>query len=471
MERIFKDKNLELWIDEKNLYLDSNLEFLLFDEEGTFWIPSEYKPIKKSWKGRFTGRYQYRVKGGRKYVCVSLDEGNPWVYMLERHLAEIKVYHKNPIVNRERDIFSSDGIQLYHSSLLPGQPDWNVLVLLSEGKSSISNKYDRYKSSPVFRNGEKTGKYVVMVPALFSEDFMISSEKGIFFYKDGKVTRSNEEEFWEFTGRTPIEYLRSKGVLHYLKNTLSTNPQLRLSLYLTPLIFGLAAIYPSPNFLDYVVTSEVLNFLGYLFSKPLIEKTLRVEWGRFPYERELKELARKMGVKVDKVGVGSWGRPSAFTYTSLIPFRRHIVFSRRLIEKLTKDEVLAVGAHELGHLKKGHNLKMYLVSSLLLPFSCLNFWILFREFEWLKYLLVGVACAGLGSLQSRISKNFEYEADKLAVTYTNEEDFLQGLRKCIPERFSYIPSFSHPSYDERESKLLEMYMDLEDEKGKKVYKW
>ena len=170
-------------------------------------------------------------------------------------------------------------------------------------------------------------------------------------------------------------------------------------------------------------------------------------------------------------------RHSNAFFTGFGRFRKIVLFDT-LIQQLEEPELEAVLAHEIGHFKKKHILKMLALSALgsLAGFYCLA--LLARE-EWfyrafgfepdnmaaallLFGLLAGVVTFWFSPLAHWWSRRYEYEADSFAAGVMKEPRSLVGaLRKLNEKNLSNLTPhpfysgfyYSHPTLLERERAL------------------
>lgn len=157
---------------------------------------------------------------------------------------------------------------------------------------------------------------------------------------------------------------------------------------------------------------------------------------------------------------------------------RRIVFFDTLLEKLHDSEVLAVLAHEMGHYKLKHIIKMTLASIIHmgLVFYILSFFLnnegLSQAFG-MKQTSIYASLIFFGFLYSPIStllsilfnilsRKHEYEADRFAaVTTNNPYHLISGLKKLsklnlsnlTPHPWIVFVTYSHPPVLERIKKL------------------
>jgi STE24 endopeptidase len=216
-----------------------------------------------------------------------------------------------------------------------------------------------------------------------------------------------------------------------------------------------------------------------LFNKftPLPDGTLR---------ERLFALAKRTGFptrSIDVMDGSKRSRHSNAFFTGFGRFRKIVLFDT-LVAQLTEPELEAVLAHEIGHYKKRHILKLLSVSvvSLLVAFAAIA-WLarqdwFHRAFGFepqssfspaaivpamlLFALLAGTISFWLTPLINIWSRRFEYEADAFARRTMDEAESLIGaLRKLNEKNLSNLTPhplysgfyYSHPTLLERERAL------------------
>lgn len=212
-----------------------------------------------------------------------------------------------------------------------------------------------------------------------------------------------------------------------------------------------------------------MTFIAPVVIMPLFNKFIPLEKG---YLRDaIEEYSRKFNFKMKGIFKMDSSRRSTKANAFFTGFgkSRRIVLYDTLIKKHTDDELLTVLAHEMGHYKLGHIIKMMLASILetgLLLFI-LTLFIknreLFAAFK-METLSVYASLIFFGFLYSpislvislvmnRFSRRYEYEADRYAVRTTKKgEIFISALKKLsvdnlsnlTPHPLKVIFSYSHP---------------------------
>lgn len=202
---------------------------------------------------------------------------------------------------------------------------------------------------------------------------------------------------------------------------------------------------------------------------PIFNKQTPLEDGEL--RNEIEAFAKKVGFKLDNIYVidGSKRSSKANAYFSWFGPKKRIVLFDTLINDMTNEEIVAVLAHEIGHYKKKHTLKMlaFSVVEMLVVFYIL--WI------FLKYDVVSLALwwenAGfaLGVLAFTIlftpismifamlgnilSRKHEYEADAYSKEFYDAEKLKSALVKLSKNNLTNLKPqgayeffhYSHPS--------------------------
>jgi STE24 endopeptidase len=216
-----------------------------------------------------------------------------------------------------------------------------------------------------------------------------------------------------------------------------------------------------------------------LFNKfaPLPDGTLR---------ERLFALAKRTGFptrSIDVMDGSKRSRHSNAFFTGFGRFRKIVLFDT-LVAQLTEPELEAVLAHEIGHYKKRHVVKLLCVSivSLLVAFAVIA-WLARQEWFYRAFgfepqntfsaaaivpamllfaLLAGTISFWLTPLINIWSRKFEYEADAFARRTMDESGSLIGaLRKLNEKNLSNLTPhplysgfyYSHPTLLERERAL------------------
>ncbi len=210
-----------------------------------------------------------------------------------------------------------------------------------------------------------------------------------------------------------------------------------------------------------------------LFNKftPLPEGSLR---------ERLLNLARRVNFRARSIQVMDGSKRSRHSnafFTGFGQFRKIVLFDT-LIQQLAEPELEAVLAHEIGHFKKKHIVKMLALSAIssLVGFYLISLLanqpVFYRAFGFepgsivpallLFGLLAGVVMFWFSPLAHWWSRRYEYQADSFAANVMNESHSLIGaLRKLNEKNLSNLTPhplysgfyYSHPTLLERERAL------------------
>ena len=200
-------------------------------------------------------------------------------------------------------------------------------------------------------------------------------------------------------------------------------------------------------------------------------------------DEAIRKLAEKEGVSVTGIFKMDAGKRSRHTnaYFSGLGKSKRIVLYDTLIESNDRDEILAVLAHEIGHLKKGHIKKqLILMSAISLALFYIAAWmidwdIMYKSFGfsakpfYAGLFLISILWGPVGFFVSpafmALSRRFERESDKFARNAMNSpKPLVNALRKMAMDNLSnlcphslYVKfNYSHPPITERIKNLESM---------------
>src|SRR6266850_2322303 len=222
----------------------------------------------------------------------------------------------------------------------------------------------------------------------------------------------------------------------------------------------------------------IIAVLAPVLIMPLFNKFTPLPEG--PLRERLLKLAERTqfltrGIQV--VDGSKRSRHSNAFFTGFGRFRKIVLFDT-LIGQLAESELEAVLAHEIGHFKKKHILKMLIAAAAgslvglgLLSLLAQQPWF-YRSFGFetpriavallLFGLLSGVVTFWFSPVAHRWSRRYEYQADGIAAKVMNEAHSLIGaLRKLNEKNLSNLTPhplysgfyYSHPTLIERERAL------------------
>ena len=210
------------------------------------------------------------------------------------------------------------------------------------------------------------------------------------------------------------------------------------------LVFGIFIMYISP----YVI-------------EPLFHKFSPI--GNEELESEIKNLLNKAGIRVSRIFKVDASRRTKHTnaYFTGIGKTKRIVLYDTLIEKMNRDEILAVLAHEAGHWKKKHVLKhiitteviafvgIYIAFYVLQTDFLIDLFVIKQSSLFVKLILLGfigsIILFPFGPLFHLISRRHENEADKYSFELTGKtEGMISALVKLSKDNLSNL--HPHPLY-------------------------
>jgi len=207
--------------------------------------------------------------------------------------------------------------------------------------------------------------------------------------------------------------------------------------------------------------SLFLMYISPYVIEPLFNKFMPID------EPDLEERIRTLMQKVDitagrifKMDASKRSRHTNAYFSGIGKVKRIILYDT-LLEKMNHNEILAVLAHEAGHWKKKHLLKMiaavecvslfgfYLSFGLLQTDLLTDLFRIDQETVFAKLVLLGflggIAAFPLTPLGNVISRRFEREADRFACGLTgNKEDMASTLVKLSKDNLSNL--HPHPFY-------------------------
>jgi STE24 endopeptidase len=232
-------------------------------------------------------------------------------------------------------------------------------------------------------------------------------------------------------------------------------------------VIGLWFILASPNYwwiwlwCFFLGFSLFLMYISPYVIEPLFNKFMPVDEPGL--EERIRILMRKVNITVSRIFRMDASKRSRHTnaYFSGIGKVKRIILYDTLLEKMSHNEILAVLAHEAGHWKKKHILKMiaavecvsligiYLSFRILQTGLLTDLFRIDQETLFAKLVILGflggIAAFPLTPLGNAISRRFEREADRFACELTgNKEDMVSTLVTLSKDNLSNL--HPHPFY-------------------------
>lgn len=232
----------------------------------------------------------------------------------------------------------------------------------------------------------------------------------------------------------------------------------------TILLAGLTALLVTVGYLlggyDYIPFTLglglLMNLIAFFFGSKIAlsmnkAKELPIESAP-KLHQEIERLSEKMGIPKPKLYVSPFAQPNAFA-TGRGPGSSSVCFTQGLLDKLDKEQVIAVAAHELGHIKNRDVLIATVAAVIAGSISSLT-----RIFAYsgrrrddnrsgigaILALILAPFAAML--IQFAISRTREYAADKVAGEYTENPKALASALIAISERVKVTPMDINNSY-------------------------
>jgi STE24 endopeptidase len=178
-------------------------------------------------------------------------------------------------------------------------------------------------------------------------------------------------------------------------------------------------------------------------------------------KNKILKITEKEDLKFENIYIINASTRSSHTNAFFSGFgkTKKIVFYDTLIKNHTENEILSIFAHELGHYKKGHIFKSFLLTSIFTIFILLLFNILYYSKIStpfyscnlcidLKIIYTGIFLSSIvfpiEFLINTISRKFEFESDEFAMKLTDKNSIIKSLKNIFRENLSNL--FPHPLY-------------------------
>lgn len=177
-----------------------------------------------------------------------------------------------------------------------------------------------------------------------------------------------------------------------------------------------------------------------------------------PVPKEIKQLSKRMGTSISKIRIIESKERNAFATPKCI------TFTNKLWKDLTHNQIMAVAAHELGHLKGRHlfyRIVLVMLAVIPVPFLWARFTmpILFNE-AITQVLFQGMTEVALLAftivMMIPICWVSEIKADEAAARFVGKENIKSALIKLAEKKDATQPSETHPSIRERIKHIDEM---------------
>ena len=225
------------------------------------------------------------------------------------------------------------------------------------------------------------------------------------------------------------------------------------------------------------VLTVLINGLYTQVIVPLFNKQTKLEDGEL--KSEIEKYSKKAGFNLSNIFVidGSKSSTKANAYFSGFGKQKRVTLFDTLINKLNKEQIVAVIAHEIGHYKKNHiifNLLFSIIQTgiMLYILSLLIYMPIFSEALNIENHSFHIALVTFSILYTPVSeissiifnlfsRKFEYEADEYADKSFDGKYLIQALKVLTKDSLSNLTPhpkyvwwhYSHPTLLERINQL------------------
>ena len=225
------------------------------------------------------------------------------------------------------------------------------------------------------------------------------------------------------------------------------------------------------------VLTVLINGLYTQVIVPLFNKQTKLEDGEL--KSEIEKYSKNVGFNLSNIFIidGSKRSTKANAYFSGFGKQKRVTLDDTLINKLNKEQIVAVIAHEIGHYKKNHiifNLLFSIIQTgiMLYILSLLIYLPLFSEalnidnhsfhIALVTFSILYTPISEISSLIINLfSRKFEYEADKYADKSFDGKYLIQALKVLTKDSLSNLTPhpkyvwwhYSHPTLLERINQL------------------
>ena len=187
----------------------------------------------------------------------------------------------------------------------------------------------------------------------------------------------------------------------------------------------------------FFLVSLILNFVTLWYSDSIALRMARAtileETQAQNIFLDIRELSYGMGIPMPRVFVSPEEQPNAFA-TGRSPSHSAICVTQGLLKLLDRNQIRAVLAHELGHIKNRDTLLATIASVFAGTISSLGHILMFKDSEdrggASQLLTIILAPIAAGLIQLAISRSREYAADETGARISHQaEDLAQALIK------------------------------------------
>ncbi len=251
-----------------------------------------------------------------------------------------------------------------------------------------------------------------------------------------------------------------ENIFEYISDDLSWRYVTYLSIFFFVMLIAQGYIKAVNAYSDLIILNAFIIFIwAFSANSPMVNILVRKseKLQDIYINNEAADLSVEMGIKEPEIYIiNTNGRiANAFEVNKK---ESYVFITSYLMSILDHDEIVGVLAHELSHIKLGHNKKTIFVNFIVFIFMLnlisLSLTSTDASFFYMTPVFFIVLILFIMIVLPAIKRHNEVEADLNAVKYVNKDYLIDGLRRIsetdkIPENVMRSLSLDHPSTEKR----------------------